>query len=123
MDNVHVKKKDKIISAASFPDDDPYQFSCDVYGLDGQGTYENSHLPLDHGMVNNNGIIRSNEGYNPRDLDGIPNADQDDSIKEVEVSQPHTSVSYSPINLESESTSSVYTSEVQDDLDMGSTRM
>ena len=136
MDRVQLKNKTRPISAASFPDYDPYQelVSFGVNGNTqlGKALYENGKKFYDQETIpKNDSKVKSDKRYlssnNTKDIDLTSNYRQNDLmeefVKELEAYQSNSDLSHSMGQRESESTSSSCSLEVQANSDLGTTRM
>ena len=129
MSGFRAKNKSRTMSAASFPDDDPYSVAYEISSMDRNAVYNNSGLPLEQQeMSTNNGTINTDVEYNldpleTRNVNQTLNTYQVDFKKELEEPKLSSSLSHSTTELESQLTTSVCISDVQQNLDMGCTRM
>ena len=122
MDRAKCRERDSVISAASFPDDDPYQISF----KDDSRTITNdidlwskTELKRNHeNMRNNNQLVMDETDETAKHSYDINLLEELDATH-----QTNTDESHSSSQRESESASSSYSLEFLDSTGLGSTRM
>ena len=123
MDRSQLKPKTKIISAASFPDDDPYQVYIEE---DGSNQRSNNNFWASQKLVGNeeNGKDININPSETNEKNTVSNIHQNnDNGNESNAYQINVYQSGSNSQRESESTASSSSLEIQDNSDLGSTRM
>ena len=125
MDRERGRAKERVISAASFPDDDPYHVSfgdsiiqnCDLWSKSGMEVDKENILDDNNAMLEDNLPPRNQEGTENLNTNNI------NLLGESEDSQTYSDQSRSSSQRESESASSGYSIEFQDEIGLGITRM
>ena len=123
MDRAQLKPKNKIISAASFPDDDPYQ---GYFEEDANNERSNNNFWINQELDSNKGNDKE-VNLNPietNDNNTVSNTHENDNYgNKLDAYQSNSNQSCSNSQRESESTTSSCSLEIQDNSGLGSTRM
>jgi hypothetical protein len=123
MDRAQLKPKNKIISAASFPDDDPYQGGFEDDRINQRS---NNNFCTNQELVNNKGNGKE-DNFNPietNEKNTASNIHENDNYGcKSNTYQSNSYQSSSNSEKESESTTSSCSLEIQDNSGLGSTRM
>ena len=128
MDRTKQKNKDRVISAASFPDEDPYQMSLrnDPYSqtndIDLWSNTEHNAIQEDN---KSNKQVNMDKTSFPKNGESTNTFSYDITLfdKLEEADQVNSGESHSSSQRESESTSSSHSLDIQDSAGFGSTRM
>ena len=128
MDRTKHRNKDRVISAASFPDEDPYQMSLrndpysqandiDLWSNTGQNDIQEDHK--------SNNLVNTDKIPLPKNGEKTNTFRYDITLfdKLEETHQVNSGESHSSSQRESESTSSSHSLDIQDNSGFGSTRM
>lgn len=122
MDRSKFRDRDRVISAASFPDDDPYQMS---FENNKQSKTNDIDLRSRTEATTNIENVRNNNQLVMDETEGtVKLSHRINLLEELDAElQTNTDESHSSSQRESESASSTYSLEFQDHAALGSTRM
>ena len=129
MDRSQLRDKHNIISAASFPDDDPYQVCLEKELVNQHDITKKDNVLSKQGQILGEGFVNGGKEINmtfsqQNNFNKTSNCRQNSNFfEELDAYQSNSDHSRSTSQMENESTSSLSSSETRDNSGMSSTRM